>query len=83
MAPIVAAAPHRQLVTPSTFPPVEFDLAFIVAETTSAAELVSVTKEAGGPMVDVRSRCSTSTRVPVTGRRVWRFDTSCERSIGR
>ncbi len=51
MAPIVAAAPHRQLVTPSTFPPVEFDLAFIVAETTSAAELVSVTKEAGGPMV--------------------------------
>jgi phenylalanyl-tRNA synthetase beta chain len=51
LAPLVAASPTPLLVTPSTFPPVEFDLAFLVAIEVPAARLVDVTRSAGGEVV--------------------------------
>jgi phenylalanyl-tRNA synthetase beta chain len=40
-----------QLATPSTFPPVEFDLAFVVGDDLAAADLVDRTRDAGGELV--------------------------------
>jgi phenylalanyl-tRNA synthetase beta chain len=51
LVPLVAAAPMPLLVTPSTFPPVEFDLAFLVDAEVSAARLADVTGAAGGEVV--------------------------------
>jgi phenylalanyl-tRNA synthetase beta chain len=51
LAPLVAAAPHPLLSTPSTFPPVEFDLAFLVDSTFAAAELLDATVAAGSGIV--------------------------------
>lgn len=51
LAPLVAPAPHPLLVTPSTFPPIEFDLAFLVGSDQPAAALVRSTVEAAGGLV--------------------------------
>jgi phenylalanyl-tRNA synthetase beta chain len=51
LVPLVAASPRPLLVTPSIFPPVEYDLAFLVAGEVSAARLVDVTMAAGGEVV--------------------------------
>ena len=47
LAPVLQARPAPALVTPSTFPPVEFDLAFACEPTLDAAALVSATRQAG------------------------------------
>lgn len=52
LAPLVAPVPPPQLDSPSPFPHVEFDLAFLVLPSTAAAELVSVTSVAGGELVE-------------------------------
>jgi phenylalanyl-tRNA synthetase beta chain len=51
LGPISAAAPTPLLATPSTFPPVEFDLAFLVDSGVKASDLLSATRRAGGAMV--------------------------------
>lgn len=51
LAPIVRARPAPALVTPSTFPPVEFDLAFACERSIEAAALVAATRGAGSDLV--------------------------------
>lgn len=51
LAPILRGRPAPALMTPSTFPPVEFDLAFACERTLEAAALVAVTREAGHDLV--------------------------------
>jgi phenylalanyl-tRNA synthetase beta chain len=52
LAPLAAPVPFRRLSTPSTFPPVEFDLAFVVPTETTAASLLEATTAAGGELVE-------------------------------
>ncbi|HSJ29527.1 MAG TPA: phenylalanine--tRNA ligase subunit beta [Acidimicrobiia bacterium] len=52
IAPIVARRPPPTLRTPSTFPPVEFDLAFACERQLSAAALVDATSGAAGPLLE-------------------------------
>lgn len=52
LAPLVAPQEPHLLAPPSPFPPVEFDLAFIVDLATPASRLLRVTTEAGSPLVE-------------------------------
>ncbi len=52
LAPLVAYVTPVQLTTPSTFPPTEFDLAFLVDSATPAATLVAATVGAAGGLVE-------------------------------
>ena len=51
LAPLIEPTPHPLLASPSTFPPVEFDLAFLVDAGASAASLLETTTAGGGPLV--------------------------------
>jgi phenylalanyl-tRNA synthetase beta chain len=51
LAPLVGAVEPPLLVVPSTFPPVEFDLAFLVDRSLPAADLLEATVAAGAPYV--------------------------------
>jgi phenylalanyl-tRNA synthetase beta chain len=51
LAPLVARVDPALLRTPSTFPPLEFDLAFLVDRSVAAARLLEVTSAAGGDLV--------------------------------
>jgi phenylalanyl-tRNA synthetase beta chain len=52
LAPVVTAAPSRVFRSPSTYPPVEFDLAFACSYETSAAALLEATVETAGTLVE-------------------------------
>jgi phenylalanyl-tRNA synthetase beta chain len=52
LGPLVAPAPVPALKTPSTYPPVEFDLAFACDVSASAASLVAATTAAAGTLVE-------------------------------
>lgn len=52
LAPLVAASAVPSLQTPSTYPPVEFDLAFACNVSTAAASLLAATTAAGGALVE-------------------------------
>lgn len=52
LAPLSASRPLPTLGTPSTFPPVEFDLAFAADPTLPAADLVRVTEAAAGELLE-------------------------------
>jgi phenylalanyl-tRNA synthetase beta chain len=52
IGPIVSPRPPPTLQTPSTFPPVEFDLAFACEPEVSAAALVDVTSVAAGHLLE-------------------------------
>lgn len=52
LAPLVAPRPPWQFVEPSIYPPVTFDLAFVVAEDVPASELVTVTSRAAGEWLE-------------------------------
>ena len=52
LAPLADARPRPTLRTPSTFPPVEFDLAFATDPALPAAELVRVTAAAAGDLLE-------------------------------
>ena len=42
----------RQATSPSVFPPVDFDLSFLIGDGVSAADLVQATSSAGSGMVE-------------------------------
>ncbi len=48
----MAPVPLAQLVTPSTYPPTEFDLAFFLDRSTPAAALLQATIDAAGDLVE-------------------------------
>lgn len=50
--PLVVGREPHQLVTPSVFPPTEFDLAFVVPASVNAAALVGVTRSAAGDLLE-------------------------------
>lgn len=52
LAPLVEPREPHQLVTPSVFPPTEFDLAFVVDDEVSADALLTVTREAAPNLVE-------------------------------
>ena len=52
LAPLLAPRPAWQFVEPSVYPPVTFDLAFVVPEQVPAAKLVKVTCDAAGELVE-------------------------------
>jgi phenylalanyl-tRNA synthetase beta chain len=66
LAPLLAPVPPVEAKTPSVFPPVDFDLSFLVASDVGAGTLVDATTQAGQGMVE-------STRV---------FDEFKEESLG-
>src|SRR5690606_37080468 len=49
---LTAAVDHRLLVPPSPYPQVDFDLAFVVPDTVSAASVVAAMRGAGGELVE-------------------------------
>jgi phenylalanyl-tRNA synthetase beta chain len=51
LAPVLRGRPAPALVTPSTYPPVEFDLAFACQRSLEAAALVTATRGAGEDLV--------------------------------
>jgi phenylalanyl-tRNA synthetase beta chain len=52
LAALVAPVPNWQLDDPSVYPPVEFDLAFLVDETMPAASLVTATARAAADLLE-------------------------------
>ncbi len=52
LGPLVTEREPHQLVTPSVFPPTEFDLAFVVQSSVTAAALVGVTRRAAGDLLE-------------------------------
>ena len=52
LGPLVAPSVVPSLKTPSTYPPVEFDLAFACDGSTAAADLLASTTAAGGSLVE-------------------------------
>lgn len=52
LAPILAPRPAWQFAEPSIYPPVTFDLAFVVADQVAAADLILVTTAAAGGLVE-------------------------------
>jgi phenylalanyl-tRNA synthetase beta chain len=49
---LTAPVPPHQIDTPSTYPPVEFDLAFWLPSGMTAADLLAATTDAAGPLVE-------------------------------
>jgi phenylalanyl-tRNA synthetase beta chain len=52
LAPLLAPVPFVQLRPPSPYPPVDFDLSFVIALSQPVAELVRVTTDAAGGLVE-------------------------------
>ena len=52
LAPLVEPREPHQLVTPSVFPPTEFDLAFVVSDDVTADALLRVTRQAAPHLVE-------------------------------
>lgn len=52
LEPLVAPRPLRPFSEPSVFPPVTFDLAFVVDEEVPASRLLDTTRRAGGDLVE-------------------------------
>ncbi len=52
LAPLIAPVPARLAHTPSVYPPVDFDLSFLVPADMTAARLVSVTSDATDGLVE-------------------------------
>jgi phenylalanyl-tRNA synthetase beta chain len=52
LGPFLAPVPLKPAVTPSQFPPVDFDLSFVVPRDTATADLVAATTHAADDMVE-------------------------------
>jgi len=52
LGPFLAPVPLKPAVTPSQFPPVDFDLSFVVPRDTATADLVAATTSAADDMVE-------------------------------
>jgi phenylalanyl-tRNA synthetase beta chain len=52
LTPLLAPVPLKPAVTPSPFPPVDFDLSFVVSGDIATADLVAATSGAGDDMVE-------------------------------
>ena len=52
LAPLVAPIGLRQAESPSVYPPVDFDLSFLIAEETPVSALLDATKAAGAGLVE-------------------------------
>ena len=52
IAALTGGSELHQMVTPSVYPPTEFDLAFVVDGDTPAKSLVEATRQAGGALVE-------------------------------
>lgn len=50
--PLVSPVPFPQLKPPSPYPPVDFDLSFVIAVDSPVAEVIRVTTEAAGGLVE-------------------------------